>query len=64
MVIDLIAADGGMSHYPIIRFEPVGMFTSGLFERHSLHFCQEIERAQAAVRNAQRQAAREKENAA
>ncbi len=53
MIIDLIATDGGFRHHPVVRFEPVGYFTSGLMERYTLHFCQEIERAQAQARSAQ-----------
>lgn len=52
MIIDLLPTDGGFRHHPVVRFDPVGMFTSGLMEQQTLYFCQEIERAQAIVRAA------------
>ena len=59
IIIDLISADNGRDHFPVLRCDPVGYFTSGLMERYNLHFCQEIERAQALVRGEEARKQRE-----
>lgn len=57
MIVDLVPTADGRRHHPVVRFEPVGYFTSGLLDHHSLHFCQEADRAQAQRREAERLAA-------
>jgi hypothetical protein len=42
---------GGLAPYPRVSFAPVGLITSGWFDRYVPVFEREVEKAQSAVRN-------------
>lgn len=47
---------GALTPTPVVTFDPVGRFTPGLLDQHMMHFCQQIQIAHAAERNATRNA--------